>query len=205
MVRANLVGIDRPASCTLSASGNWRIPQRSLASRERECPHRLDSPWLDSITWPSKYGVCLVITAVLTFRGENWFQRRTAHSYSITRAPRKLYFTKYLCYSRVSTTPGRVVSMKWVGAQYTQADKWTDNEGQREKERDFYQHLEQLCAQNFTGKLSFPPPLSFYFPLLNSSPWNKCVTFGWIYIYMQLSCMTFFSLLSFFLFAVIVL
>lgn len=158
-MRANLAGIDRP--CLAHSFRERKLADTAKIARvkrERECPHRLDSPWLDSITWPSKYGVCLVITAVLTFRGENWFQRRTAHSYSITRAPRKLYFTKYLCYSRVSTTPGRVVSMKWVGAQYTQADKWTDNEGQREKERDFYQHLEQLCAQNFTGKLSFPPP-----------------------------------------------
>lgn len=164
-MRANLAGIDRP--CLAHSFRERKLADTAKIARvkrERECPHRLDSPWLDSITWPSKYGVCLVITAVLTFRGENWFQRRTAHSYSITRAPRKLYFTKYLCYSRVSTTPGRVVSMKWVGAQYTQADKWTDNEGQREKERDFYQHLEQLCAQNFTGKLSFPPSPLLLFP-----------------------------------------
>lgn len=107
-VRANLVESTRLArSCQARyGNGNWR-GYRKDRSRQGECPHRLDSLWLDSITWPSKYGV-EVITAVLTFRGEprkTGFER-TAHSYSITGAPRKLYFTKYLCYSRVSTTPG---------------------------------------------------------------------------------------------------
>lgn len=94
--RANLTRIDPPLA-EEHGNGNWR-GYRKDRSHQGECPHRLDSLWLDSITWPSKYGV-EVITAVLTFRGEpsKLVSSRTAHSYSITGAPRKLYFTKYLC------------------------------------------------------------------------------------------------------------
>lgn len=136
-----------------------------------------------------------VITAVLTFRGEprkTGFER-TAHSYPITGAPRKLYFTKYLCY--IAEFQRHLAVSRMGRGVYT----WTGGQmdGQRERER-FLSALRATMRLKLYGQTFSPPlPASFYFPLLNSSLWNKSVVHVALR-YMQLSCMTFFSFLPFF-------